>query len=63
MQIFNRWGQLIYETTDQTRGWDGTYNGYKASRGTYIWKIAYNLKTTGPYNDEEFETGTVTLID
>ena len=63
MQIYNRWGQLIYETTDQTNGWDGTYNGNKVSKGAYIWKIIYNLQTTGPYNNKEVETGTVMLVD
>ena len=27
LKIFNRWGQLIFETTSQDVGWDGTYNG------------------------------------
>lgn len=63
MQIYNRWGQLIYETTDQTKKWDGTYNGSKVEIGAYIWKIAYNLKTTGPFNKKEIETGTVMLIN
>lgn len=26
-KIFNRWGQLVFETQDQTKGWDGTYKG------------------------------------
>lgn len=36
MKIYNRWGELVYQTTDVDRGWDGTINGKPASLGTYI---------------------------
>jgi gliding motility-associated-like protein len=38
-QIFNRWGELIWETKDIEQGWDGTYNGVVCQDGTYTWKI------------------------
>jgi gliding motility-associated-like protein len=37
MQIFNRWGQLMFETTDINVGWDGTFNGTIAPEGLYTW--------------------------
>lgn len=40
-QIYNRWGQLIFETRDFLSGWDGKYNGNTVSRGTYIWSYQY----------------------
>ncbi|MCB0401301.1 MAG: gliding motility-associated C-terminal domain-containing protein, partial [Flavobacteriales bacterium] len=39
MQIFDRWGELIFETTNAERGWDGTYKGNPVKVDTYIWKI------------------------
>lgn len=35
-RIFNKWGQLLFETTQLGKGWDGTYNGVKQASGTYV---------------------------
>lgn len=50
MWIFNRWGEVVFETHDASIGWDGTYgvDGNDCQDGTYTWKIAF--KTTR--NDE-----------
>lgn len=39
MVIYDRWGELIFETFNMQFGWDGTYNGQNCQDGTYIWKI------------------------
>ncbi|MFY7668308.1 MAG: gliding motility-associated C-terminal domain-containing protein, partial [Crocinitomicaceae bacterium] len=39
--VYNRWGELIFETSDPTQGWDGTHNGNKCQDGTYIWKLQF----------------------
>lgn len=39
MQIFNRWGQLIYETDNANDRWDGTHNGQKVQMGTYVYRV------------------------
>ncbi|MDZ7606045.1 MAG: gliding motility-associated C-terminal domain-containing protein [Cyclobacteriaceae bacterium] len=36
MKIYNRWGELVFQTTDVDRGWDGNINGKPAPLGTYI---------------------------
>lgn len=41
MQIFNRWGEVIYETNDDAVGWDGTFNGKVVQDGIYTWKIEF----------------------
>lgn len=49
LMIFNRWGELIFESYDASIGWDGTYGG-KANGadlvkdGTYVWKIEVKTK-------------------
>ena len=36
LQVFNRWGVLIYESKDLYKGWDGYYgNGHRAMQGVY----------------------------
>ncbi len=41
MEIYNRWGNLIYVTNDNLNGWDGTINGEDAAEETYIYKIFF----------------------
>jgi gliding motility-associated-like protein len=36
LRIFNRYGELLYETKEYRRGWDGTYRGEKQDQGTYV---------------------------
>ena len=38
--IYNKWGELLFETTDQKVGWDGYYNGKLCEQDTYIYKIS-----------------------
>ncbi len=59
MQIFDRWGTLIYSTKDLNKGWDGTVKGQKAADGVYI----YNVRVIGDngVGKKEFK-GHVTLL-
>ena len=41
LMIFDRWGELIFETSDPKQGWDGTYKGSKCQQDIYIWKATY----------------------
>jgi len=57
-QVYNRWGQLIFETTDPYDGWDGTYKGTLVVQGTYIYKFQY----LDVYGNSFNQQGTVTVI-
>jgi gliding motility-associated-like protein len=41
MIIFNRWGEIVFESNNAQVGWDGTYGGELCPSGTYIWQIRY----------------------
>ena len=58
MEIYNRWGELIFTSNDVNIGWDGTYNGVIAQDGTYVWKIL----TTDLSNEEELFIGHINLL-
>lgn len=40
-RVYNRWGQLIFQTNDWKRGWDGTLNGIPQPTGVYVWFLRY----------------------
>lgn len=60
MYIYDRWGELIFETNNFSKGWDGTAKGKTTTvqEDVYIWKIiAYDLK-----NNKHNLTGHVTVV-
>lgn len=56
--IYNRWGRVIFETKDATKGWDGTQNGIPASMGTYV----YFLELQNSKQQKIIKKGTVLLL-
>jgi gliding motility-associated-like protein len=56
--IFNRWGQLVFETTSQDTGWDGTFNGKPQEMDAY----AYVLKVLFIDGTSFEKKGNVTLL-
>jgi gliding motility-associated-like protein len=51
MQIFNRWGEQVFETKDTKIGWDGTYNGKNVPDGIYTWKVSFSLSNIDKRNE------------
>jgi len=41
--VFNRWGNVVWESNDPKGRWDGSYNGKKCTDGVYIWKLNFNV--------------------
>ena len=58
MRIYDRWGQLVFEASDYTQGWDGTYKGIPQPTGVYIWFAEYNF-TNKP---TQAQTGNITIL-
>lgn len=57
-RIFNRWGQLVFETGDMTEAWDGTHNGIDCEQDVYVWTVSGIFIN----NDTFALRGTVTLL-
>ncbi len=58
MQIFSRWGELIFESNDVKVGWNGYLNGKICAQGVYIWKVTCRFST----GEVKVYTGDVTLL-
>ena len=39
MKIFNRWGEIVFESNDINVGWDGNYKGKKSAQGSYTYLL------------------------
>jgi gliding motility-associated-like protein len=56
-QVMNRWGQVIFESKNQSNGWDGTFKGVTQDPGTYTYFLQYSCN--GTMTDK---MGTVMLV-
>jgi gliding motility-associated-like protein len=57
-RIYNRWGQVVFETNDLNKGWDGNFNGTPQPIGTYVYHIDAKDNTGAVIS----KTGNVTLL-
>ncbi|SMO32992.1 PKD repeat-containing protein [Saccharicrinis carchari] len=58
LQIFNRWGQLIYEGEDIDEGWNGFFNSQLSPQAVYVWKATGTFISGKTFN----EAGSVLLV-
>ena len=58
LTIYNRWGKIIFQTTDINKGWDGNVNSLPQANGVYI----YSLEMTNLIGKPISQKGTFTLI-
>jgi gliding motility-associated-like protein len=56
--IYNRWGQAVFQTSDLSKSWDGTFGGETQDSNVFIWSCTYQ------FEGEEIkqEKGTVVVI-
>jgi gliding motility-associated-like protein len=62
MLIFNRWGEIMFESKNMNIGWDGSYGteGLDCPSGTYTYKITFTL--SGGLQEQSIVTGHVNLL-
>ncbi len=58
LQIFNKWGELLFESNDVNRGWDGYYRDELVKQDVYVWKV----RATFVDGQNIERSGDVTLI-
>ena len=62
LMIFNRWGELLFETYDDSNLWDGTYEGQKVQEDVYVWKCDYQVEELDKKIVKKTEIGRVTVL-
>ncbi len=58
IHIYNRWGNLLFESNNLYEGWDGQYNGALVPEGLYV----YSVKAKGEDGKDYRKSGTVTVL-
>jgi PKD repeat protein len=58
LQLYSRWGTLIFESFDINRGWNGMFDGQPAEQGVYLWRARGRFANGQPFD----KSGDVTLI-
>ncbi len=58
MQVYNRWGQMIFESNNVNNQWDGTHQGEKVPMGSYVYKVI----AKGVVGKQTTKDGTVNIV-
>ena len=58
LRVYNRWGELIFETHDMNNKWDGTFRGKLVNPGVYVYYVSGQC----PNQEKFFRKGNVTLL-
>ncbi len=61
LQVWNRWGALVYQSEDPFQGWDGTFLGKMQELGSYIWHLDVSFQDRGKTRTRN-NSGTLTLL-
>jgi gliding motility-associated-like protein len=57
-KVYNRWGQLVFSSSDPQKGWDGNFAGRQQPQDTFVWICQYQPEGENP----QVEKGTVVLM-
>jgi gliding motility-associated-like protein len=56
--IYDRWGEKVWENTDPTIGWDGTFRGQALENAVFVYQVEAEMNSGTIYN----EKGNLTLL-
>jgi gliding motility-associated-like protein len=57
-KVYDRWGNVVYASTDENDCWDGTFNGRALPTGAYSWKLLVRL----PFDEIAMKEGILTIL-
>ena len=57
-RIFDRWGEMVFETRDVNGKWDGKYKGYAVTAGVFVYQLKAKLKN----GESVSKTGNITVV-
>ena len=57
-KVFDRWGELVFQSGDPAIGWDGTYNGKPVDPAVFVW----HLRVVCADGQTYFNKGNVTVL-
>jgi gliding motility-associated-like protein len=60
--IFNRWGDVVFESDDMNKGWDGTVNENIVQQDVYVVKVIYSINREKGYKTKEQIISSLTVI-
>lgn len=58
LQVYNRWGELVFESNNKLDGWDGIYKGIAQPLGVYAWTARYSFDG----GETQTQSGNITLV-
>lgn len=62
LEVYDRWGALVFRTDQPEPGWDGAIAGRPAPEGTYLYRLQYTYSIQPALPHKNQQTGAVTLI-
>jgi gliding motility-associated-like protein len=63
-RVFDRWGELLFQSNDLETGWDGTYRGELVKNDMYVWRMTYTFFTDedGTMGMEQSQIGQIQVL-
>lgn len=59
MRVYNRWGELLFESDNASQQWDGSFKGELVPQGVYVYQVTAQANT----GEQATRKGTVTVVE
>ena len=59
--MFDRWGDMMFGTTDVADGWNGTHRGIQKQPAVYVWYVKAKIELCGSREIDFYKEGGVTI--